>query len=103
MKYQQAKEIIDPIIMAINTIRHEAALSVINKTASEHYQQKIIELKKEISELKEYKRKFKLLTKNTNITICEMCDGRGGGVDGDEHSGMNEWECNNCQGLGVII
>jgi hypothetical protein len=66
--------------------------------------EKAIELSKkltaQLSDLREYKRKFDLIESAGNIEICEGCDGHGGGMDGDSFCGFQEWQCEACAGSG---
>lgn len=102
MEYQKAKEQIDNFIDVLNTIKLEALSSIVNKEARQKADVKINELQKEINRLKPFERKFNILNNNSDIKICVQCDGLGGGVEGDEYSGFNQWECDYCQGKGVL-
>lgn len=102
MEYQKAKEQIENFINAINTIKLEASNSKINKDARAKADNKVLELQQEINRLKQFERKFNLLNNHSNIKICEQCDGHGGGVEGDDFSGYQQWECDVCQGKGIL-
>lgn len=104
MEYQKANEHIDAFIIAMNTLKIEAANSVINKTVRDKCEQKVNELLNEMKVLKQFKRKYDLIRQHplVLVEVCNACDGYGGGADGDEYSGYNEWACDVCEGSGIV-
>lgn len=102
MEYEKAKTTINDFIDAVNTIKLEALNSKANRDARQKADDKIKLLETEIKELKQYKRKFTRLALVSNIEICPQCDGLGGGVEGDEFSGFHDWQCDNCEGAGIV-
>lgn len=102
MEYEKAKIIINDFIEATNALKSEALNSTVNRLARQKAEEKIKLLEAEIKELNQYKRKYTILESASNIELCPQCDGRGGGVAGDEFSGFHGWECDCCQGAGVV-
>ena len=102
MEYEKAKTTINDFISALNTIKLEALNSKVNRDARQKSDDKVKLLEAEIKNLKEYKRKFTLLSSFSNVEICPQCDGYGGGVDGDEFSGYQEWQCDGCEGACIV-
>jgi hypothetical protein len=102
MEYEKAKTTINDFIDAVNTIKLEALNSKVNRDARQKADDKIKLLEAEIKELKQYKRKFTTLSALSNVEICPQCDGYGGGADGDEFSGFQEWQCDRCEGACVV-
>jgi len=102
MEYKEAKEFIGKFKEALQGIEYEASAHKYAKERSQKLEEENKKLKDELKELKGYKRRYNLLASASNVEICNQCDGAGGHVIDMGEQGCEGWECEACQGTGII-
>lgn len=102
MNHEEAIKIIEPIIHAIDRLKFDS--SYYQTLLKDHriLNEELRKQEKIITELASFRRKFQLIEKVSDVMICTQCDGTKGGMEGDEYSGFDYWECDKCQGQGII-
>ncbi len=98
----EATKVIDNFKSALSQLQSDSSMYKHCKIRNEKLEKDAIELKKTISELKQFKYHFNKLAAASNVAICGQCVGRGGFDYDDGHGGGGSEPCLACESSGIV-
>jgi hypothetical protein len=102
MEYIEAAETIENFTKALSAIKMKAFMYENTSKRNVKLDEKVKELEKTISELKQFKYYFNKLAAASKVAICGQCDGRGGFDYDDGHGSGGSEPCLACEGGGIV-
>lgn len=102
MTTKEAIKIIEDFAEATRILKVEASTAEHNRNSVSSLRQRVKELEAESRQNRNLQRNITMLEKASGFEICKQCDGDGGVYIDMGEAGAEGYECDVCNGAGII-